>query len=235
MFIEINDPSLRSSEFIDSSCLIRMEIVDIERRNKFAAVKKGYGDGRSHILEAETVNNVIVNDRVISNGFPTDSLDSEAIILHAGTEDECLERLENLQSSLNWLKAENSNDVIPHGSYINPSSVMRLQMYERFNSSLHEPNTHQIDCILNHRYIPTIQKFIPLDFATRFGRDLKKFVDDLISDPNKSSQKITDYIRFIREELESIMEYKKVQLFTGDETQCEKKMIEIRNFLDNIN
>ena len=103
MFIEINDPSLRGSEFIDSSCLIRMDIVDIKRRNEFAAVKKGYGDGRSHILEAETVNNVIVNDRVISNGFSTDSLDSEAIILHAGTEDECLERLNNLQPSLNWL------------------------------------------------------------------------------------------------------------------------------------
>ena len=42
MFIEINDQSSRSSEFIDSSCLIRMEIVDIERRNKFAAVKKYY-------------------------------------------------------------------------------------------------------------------------------------------------------------------------------------------------
>lgn len=234
MFIEIKSEDSEKLEYIDSSHLIKMEIIDMETRNKLSAVKK-YWDGVSHVLEASTTNNVIVNDRVISNGFPTDSLDSEAIILHAGTEDECLERLENLQSSLNWLKAENSNDVRPHGSYINPSSVMRLQMYERFNSSLHEPNTHQIDCILNHRYIPTIQKFIPLDFATRFGRDLKKFVDDLISDPNKSSQKITGYIQFIREELESIIAYKEVCLFVGDKSQCETKLIEIRNFLDNIN
>ena len=153
MFIGIKTQSSRSSEYIDSSGLIRMEIIDVDKRNEFAAVKKGWGDGRSHILEAETVNNVIVNDRVISNGFPTDSLDSESVEIHYGTETECLDRLENLQSSLNWLKADNAHPVIPHGSYINPSSVMRLNMYEVLNSHLHEPNTHQIDCILKHRYI----------------------------------------------------------------------------------
>ena len=235
MFIEINDPSLRSSEFIDSSCLIRMEIVDIEKRNEFAAVKKGYGDGRSHILEAETVNNIVVNDRVSVNGYAADSLDSEAVILHAGTEEVCLERFNNLQSSLNWLKAENSNDIIPHGSYINPSSVMRLQMYERLNSHIHEPNTHQIDCILKHRYIPTIQDFIPIDYATHFGRDLENFLDDFMRDPNKSSQKITGYIRSIRQELESIIKYKEVRLFVGDKSQCESKLRETIDFLDGMN
>ena len=235
MFIEVKTQSSGRLEYIDSSCLTRMEIVDIAKRNERAAVKKGYGDGRSHILEAETVNNIIVNDRVISNGFPTDSLDSESIQIHSGTEDECLERLENLQSSLNWLKAENSFPVIPHGTYINPSSVMRLNMYERFNSHLREPDTHQIDCILKHRYIPTIHDFIPTMFATRLGRDLKKFMDDLILDPDKSSQKITNYIRFIRKELESIIEYKKVCLFVGDKSQCERKLIETIDFLDSTN
>ena len=234
MFIEINEKSSSSSEFIDSSCLIRMEIVDINKRNEFAAVKKGYGDGRSHILEAETVNNVIVNDRLISNGFPTDSLDSEAVILHAGTEDECLERLENLQSSLNWLKAENAHSVIPHGSYINPSSVMRLNMYERLNSHLHKPNTHHIDCILKHRYIPAIKDFIPIEYATRLGRDLEKFMDDLIRDPNQSGQKITGYIRVIRKKLESIIKHKEVRLFVGDKSQCERKLRETIDFLDRI-
>ena len=109
---------------------------------------------------------------------------------------------------------------------------MRLQMYERLNSHLHKPNTHQIDCILNHRYIPTIKDFIPLNFATRIGRDLEKFMDDLISDPNKSSQKITGYIQFIREKLESIIEYKEVCLFVGDKSQCETKLIETIDFLN---
>ena len=236
MFIEINDPSLRSSEFIDSSCLIRMEIVDIDKRNEFAAVKKGWGDGRSHILEAETVNNTIVNDRVSVNGFSADSFDSESVILHSGTEDECLERLENLQSSLNWLKADNAFKVIPHGSYINPSSVMRLQMYEKLNSHPHEPNTHQIDCILNHRYIPTIQSFIPLIFATQLGNDLKKFLDDLIGDLNNpSSQKLMNYIEFLRDKHESIIEYKEVCLFVGDKSQCERKLRETVDFLDRMN
>lgn len=235
MFIEIKTKSSEKIEYIDSSCLIKMEIVDMEQRNKFAAVKK-YIPGVSHVLEAETTNNVIVNDRVSVNGFSADSFDSESVYIHSGTEDECLDRLENLQSSLNWLKAENSFDVIPHGSYINPSSVMRLNMYERFNSSLHRPNTHQIDCILNHRYIPTIQDFIPSIFATPIGRDLQAFLDDLIGDlNNNSSQKIMNYIEFMQEKLESTIKYKEVQLFTGDETQCETKLIEIRNFLDNIN
>ena len=234
MFIEIKDKSSRGVEYIDSSCLINMQIMDMEKRNKFAAVKK-YIPGVSHVLEAETTNNVLVNDRVSVNGFSAYSFDSESVYIHSGTEDECLDRLENLQSSLNWLKAENSFDVIPHGSYINPSSVMRLNLYERLNSHLHKPNTHQIDCILNHRYISTIQDFIPIEFSTPIGRDLKKLLDDLTGDTSKLSQKLFSYILFIQKELESIMEYKKVHLFTGDETQCETKLREIRNFLDNIN
>ena len=236
MFIEIKNLYSKSLEYIDSSCLIKMEIVDMEKRNEFAAVKKGYAGGVSHILEAETVNNIIVNDRVSVNGFSADSFDSESVLPHYGTEAECLDRLENLQSSLNWLKAENSNVVIPHGSYINPSAIMRLNMCERLNSHLHKPKTHIIDCTLKHRYIPTIQDFIPSIYSTPMGYDLKKLLDDLIGDlNNNSSQKVINYIAFIREKFESIMEYKEVDLFTGDETQCEMKLREIRNFLDNIN
>lgn len=234
MFIEIKTKSSGSLEYIDSSCLINMQIVDIDRRNERSAVKK-YISGISHVLEAETINNIIVNDRVSSNGFPAYSFDSELVSIHSGAEDECLDRLENLQSSLNWLKAENSFSVIPHGSYINPSGVMRLNMYERLNSHLHKPDTHQMDCILKYRYISTIQDFIPSIYATPIGRDLKKLLDDLIGDLNNSSQKIIDYISFIQSKLESIIEYKKVCLFIGDKTQCETKLIETRNFLDNIN
>ena len=113
---------------------------------------------------------------------------------------------------------------------------MRLNMYERLNSHLHEPNTHQIDCVLNHRYIPTIQNFIPLIYATPIGRDLKKFLDDLIGDlNNSSSQKLMSYIAFLQDKHESIIKYKKASLFIGDKTQCEAKLRETIDFLDSIN
>ena len=169
MFVEVKTEPSRSVEYIDSSCLISMSIIDIDERNQRSAVKKYSAGNISHILEAKTTNNVLVNDRISVNGYSAYSFDSEAVNIHYGTENECLDRLETLQSSLNWLKSEVSNSVVPHGSYINPSGVMRLQMYERINTHLHKPNTHQIDCILNHRYISSIQDFIPPEYCTATG------------------------------------------------------------------
>ena len=102
MLIEIKTQSSRSVEYIDSSCLINMEIIDMEKWNERSAVKKYFGSGDiSHILEAQTVNNIIVDDRRVVNGYAAYSFDSESVNIHSGTEDECLDRLESLQSSLN--------------------------------------------------------------------------------------------------------------------------------------
>ena len=48
MFIELKSENSEKLEYIDSSCLIKMEIVDMEQRNKLSAVKK-YWDRVSEV------------------------------------------------------------------------------------------------------------------------------------------------------------------------------------------
>lgn len=230
MFINIKNEISRNIKYINSSSIITIEIIDMHKRNERAAVKK-IKPGASHTIEAETKNNIITNDRIIINGFSAYSFDSEVIRIHYGSESECLERLEDIQSSLNWLKIETLSDITPHGCYINPIHVIYLNIQEEINSHLRKNDTHRIECVLDHKYISSLQDFIPIEFRLDRLLNLEKSISQITDTPKS----IKMFLTHIREKFESIMEYKKMTLFTGNESDCKKKLTETISFIEDFN
>ncbi len=226
MLINIKNETSENTKYIESSSIILMHIMNMQKWNENAAVKKYKHKGAEYIIEAETKNNIITNDRIISNGFPAYSFDSETIDIYYGTESECLDTLENIQSQLNWLKAESPSDIIPHGYYINPSYIIYLNIYGQSNNR-YKPNTHSIECVLNHKYISSIQDFIPIEFRLDRLLNLEKSVEQIIETPRS----ITMFLMHIKDKFESIMTHKKIRLFTGSEEDCKRKLAETIDFL----